>query len=126
MSTESCKVMEEVSRCEYEAISRLSAEARLASGSIAPDQLMGLAFSGGGIRSATFNLGVLQALAELKLLKEFDYLSTVSGGGYIGSWLTAWIARSRRGEPQARARAESADRVRPCATRRASRPCSSG
>jgi hypothetical protein len=55
--------------------------------------LCGLAFSGGGIRSATFNLGVLQALAENKLLRRFDYLSTVSGGGYIGSWLAAWIRR---------------------------------
>lgn len=53
-------------------------------------RLTGLAFSGGGIRSATFNLGVLQALARLKLLDQFDYLSTVSGGGYIGSWLAAW------------------------------------
>ena len=58
------------------------------------DEFLGLAFSGGGIRSATFNLGVLQALSELKLLKEFDYLSTVSGGGYIGSWLSAWIHRA--------------------------------
>ena len=56
-------------------------------------RLMGITFSGGGIRSATFNLGVLQALAELGLLKHFDYLSTVSGGGYIGSWLTAQIHR---------------------------------
>ena len=56
-----------------------------------PDEFLGLAFSGGGIRSATFNLGVLQALSELRLLREFDYLSTVSGGGYIGSWLSAWI-----------------------------------
>jgi len=55
---------------------------------------VGLAFSGGGIRSATFNLGVLQALADLRLLDRFDYLSTVSGGGYIGSWFTAWIKRS--------------------------------
>ncbi len=54
---------------------------------------VGLALSGGGIRSATFNLGVLQALAKLKLLYKFDYLSTVSGGGYIGSWLAAWIKR---------------------------------
>jgi hypothetical protein len=53
----------------------------------------GLALSGGGIRSATFNLGVLQALAQLELLGQFDYLSTVSGGGYIGSWLAAWIKR---------------------------------
>ena len=55
--------------------------------------LTGLAFSGGGIRSATFNLGVLQALAELKLLHHIDYLSTVSGGGYIGGWLAAWTKR---------------------------------
>lgn len=54
--------------------------------------LVGLSFSGGGIRSATFNLGVIQALAELRLLQKFDYLSTVSGGGYIGSWLTSWMA----------------------------------
>lgn len=54
-------------------------------------KLAGLAFSGGGIRSATFNLGVLQALAELRLLRDFDYLSTVSGGGYIGGWLSRWI-----------------------------------
>lgn len=53
--------------------------------------LMGLAFSGGGIRSATFNLGITQALAELRLLRQFDYLSCVSGGGYIGGWLSAFI-----------------------------------
>jgi len=50
-----------------------------------------LCFSGGGIRSATFNLGILQGLTEYDLLEKFDYLSTVSGGGYIGSWLSAWI-----------------------------------
>ena len=49
-------------------------------------QLFGVAFSGGGIRSATFNLGVLQALSDKGLLQHVDYLSTVSGGGYIGSW----------------------------------------
>ena len=52
--------------------------------------LIGLAFSGGGIRSATFNLGVIQALAKYRLLHLVDYLSTVSGGGYIGSWLSSW------------------------------------
>ena len=57
----------------------------------------GLCFSGGGIRSATFGLGVLQSLARLQLLNKFDYLSTVSGGGYIGSWLTAWIHRHPHG-----------------------------
>jgi Patatin-like phospholipase len=54
-------------------------------------------FSGGGIRSGTFALGVVQSLARRGLLKEFDYLSTVSGGGYVGAWLTAWIHRHRRG-----------------------------
>ncbi len=54
-------------------------------------ELTGIAFSGGGIRSATFNLGVLQKLAEMGLLRKIDYLSTVSGGGYIGSWLAGWI-----------------------------------
>jgi hypothetical protein len=52
-----------------------------------------LCLSGGGIRSATFNLGILQGLARHGLLDKFDYLSTVSGGGFIGSWLTAWIHR---------------------------------
>jgi S1-C subfamily serine protease len=72
-----------------------------------------LCLSGGGIRSAAFGLGVIQALAtyprsaaastdsdpEIQkaakncLLAQFDYLSTVSGGGYIGSWLSAWSAR---------------------------------
>ena len=50
-----------------------------------------LCLSGGGIRSASFSLGVIQGLAEAKLLDKFNYLSTVSGGGYIGSWLSAWL-----------------------------------
>src|SRR5262249_43548162 len=56
-----------------------------------------LCISGGGIRSATFGLGILQGLARCGLLDKFHYLSTVSGGGYIGSWLTAWIHRSESG-----------------------------
>src|SRR5258707_7403654 len=72
-----------------------------------------LCLSGGGIRSASFALGVIEALAvnprpakksewegdkqaespQDSYLAQFDYLSTVSGGGYIGSWLSAWIAR---------------------------------
>ena len=47
----------------------------------------GLALSGGGIRSATISLGVLQALARRGRLESFDYLSTVSGGGYTGSFM---------------------------------------
>jgi hypothetical protein len=52
-----------------------------------------LCFSGGGIRSGTFALGLLQGLARHNLLDKFHILSTVSGGGYIGSWLAAWIHR---------------------------------
>lgn len=72
-----------------------------------------LCLSGGGIRSASFGLGVLEGLARFSLgqlpktrqildkpgpervglLHGIDYLSTVSGGGYIGSWLTAWVYR---------------------------------
>lgn len=54
------------------------------------DTTVGLALSGGGIRSASFALGLLQAMAKYRVLKQVDYLSTVSGGGYIGSSL-AWM-----------------------------------
>lgn len=54
-------------------------------------KLIGLAFSGGGIRSATINLGVLQVLSKHGLLNCFDYLSTVSGGGYIGAYISSLI-----------------------------------
>jgi hypothetical protein len=56
-------------------------------------RLFGLALSGGGIRSATFSLGILQSLASHGLLPHVDFLSTVSGGGYIGAWLTTWLRR---------------------------------
>eukprot|EP01133_Synstelium_polycarpum_P017461 gene17461-20835_t len=54
--------------------------------------LVGLALSGGGIRSATFNLGLLQALSKHKLFRRVDYLSTVSGGGFIGSCLISLLS----------------------------------
>ena len=57
---------------------------------------VGLALSGGGIRSATFNLGIIQALAKHDMLRLFDYLSTVSGGGYIGAWLSALLYRQNK------------------------------
>jgi hypothetical protein len=58
-----------------------------------------LCFSGGGVRSATFGLGVLQGLAEFpgSPLSTFDFLSTVSGGGYVGGWFSAWAARNPGG-----------------------------
>lgn len=61
----------------------------------------GLCLSGGGIRAAMLGLGLLQGLAERdgqggSWLERFDYLSTASGGGYIGAWLAAWMHREGR------------------------------
>src|SRR3954451_1399381 len=66
-------------------------------------QCIGLALSGGGIRSSTFSLGVLQGLARKQLLQRFDYLSTVSGGGYVGCYFTSlFIPKTlRQGSPAA-------------------------
>ena len=52
---------------------------------------IGLALSGGGIRSATFCLGVVQVLAQRGLMKDVDFLSTVSGGGYTGSFISSCV-----------------------------------
>ncbi|QHI97572.1 hypothetical protein GT347_05965 [Xylophilus rhododendri] len=58
-----------------------------------------LCLSGGGIRSATFSLGVLQWMAQKGQLQDMHYVSTVSGGGYIGSWLVNSLVQARnRGE----------------------------
>ena len=77
-----------------------------------PADSRAIALSGGGIRSATFSLGVMQAIAQApargeddplavaptaragslfarSLLSRFDYLSTVSGGGYLGSFVAS-------------------------------------
>jgi predicted acylesterase/phospholipase RssA len=60
----------------------------------ANSSLIGLALSGGGVRSASFCLGALQALDKAGVLQNVDYLSTVSGGGYIGTSLSAAMTRS--------------------------------
>lgn len=68
---------------------------------IDPDSpLTGMAISGGGIRSATFALGVLQSMAEADKLKNVDYLSTVSGGGYIGSCMTSLLTVTSATDPK--------------------------
>lgn len=66
---------------------RLVENRRAIAGVASGDPRQGLALSGGGIRSATFCFGLLRGLARQKVLTGFDYLSTVSGGGYIGSAL---------------------------------------
>lgn len=62
---------------------------------------LALALSGGGIRSATFNLGLIQSMAEGRKLHEYDYLSTVSGGGYTGGFLGCLFHRAAEERPGA-------------------------
>lgn len=56
--------------------------------------LVGIGFSGGGIRSAAINLGITQALHQYGVFDHVDYMSTVSGGGYVGSSIST-LMRSR-------------------------------
>ncbi|MFM2448537.1 MAG: hypothetical protein RIS44_987 [Pseudomonadota bacterium] len=81
---------------------------------------VGLALSGGGVRSATFALGLLRGLAQSKsanhpghqapdkrslvtdgLLGRIDYLSSVSGGGYTAGMWGRLIQRHGANEAQA-------------------------
>jgi len=91
----------EVFRAELDAIRRRRQNAGLpplgqpdVSGPTVEHNLTGLALSGGGIRSASFSLGVLQVLAADGLLPQVDYLSTVSGGGLIGSTVSSVLYES--------------------------------
>jgi hypothetical protein len=59
-----------------------------------PCTAIGIALSGGGIRSAAFCLGALQALDFHHVVPHADYLSTVSGGGYIGACVTAGMSKN--------------------------------
>lgn len=61
---------------------------------------VGLAFSGGGIRSASFGMGVMQSMVADDKLQKMDYLSTVSGGGFLGSSFTWFLSQKmENGEP---------------------------
>lgn len=82
--------------------------------------MLGLALSGGGVRSATFNLGILQGLAKRNWLGKVDYLSTVSGGGFIGAWLSNLarketdfvdVIRKTVDDPKARGRIDNLRRM---------------
>jgi hypothetical protein len=55
---------------------------------------VGLALSGGGVRSAAFSLGALQALNQHGVIDNIHYLSTVSGGGYIGGAMVATMSKT--------------------------------
>lgn len=72
---------------------RLLRARRAAAGVDPGAPVVGFALSGGGIRSATFCLGVFQSLARRDLLSRIDYVSTVSGGGYFGGFLGRLFTR---------------------------------
>jgi hypothetical protein len=69
-------------------------QARKALGVTPYEPQVGVALSGGGIRSATLCLGVFQALAKQDRLGKIDFLSTVSGGGYFGACLGRLFTRA--------------------------------
>jgi hypothetical protein len=60
-----------------------------------PANLTGLPISGGGFRSATFPLGILQTLHDMQRLPKIDYLSTVSGGSYTAGWMLAHLGQEQ-------------------------------
>ena len=63
-----------------------------------PPNTVGLALSGGGIRSATFSLGLMRSLSQQRLIHCIDYLSTVSGGGYAGAfYCSLFVPNESRG-----------------------------
>ena len=61
--------------------------------------LTALALSGGGIRSSTLNLGIVQVLDKIGLFQCLDYISTVSGGGYLGGSISANYTTPENAEP---------------------------
>src|SRR6185503_15225423 len=61
----------------------------------AKDNLVGLSLSGGGVRCACFSTGFIQALHAKGLWKWIDYLSTVSGGGYLGAFLSSAVVNEQ-------------------------------
>ncbi len=72
---------------------------------------LGVCLSGGGIRSAAFCLGGIQALQDKGELAKAEYLAAVSGGGYLAAGWAVADAQSRavtsgqgwsRGSPEER------------------------
>lgn len=66
-------------------------------------RLSGLCLSGGGVRSAIFCGGVLEYLTKIDRLSKFDYISTVSGGGYTGAAKSYWQKKKTLEEEKAEA-----------------------
>ncbi|MFE6922904.1 hypothetical protein ACFVAV_17885 [Nocardia sp. NPDC057663] len=58
---------------------------------------IGVCLSGGGVRSACVALGAMQTLAEKDVLRQADYVISVSGGGYTAG---AYIQSLQRPDPE--------------------------
>ena len=69
---------------------------------------VGVCVSGGGIRSATVALGALNALREKGVLRNADYLVSVSGGGYMAGGLQLAMTGATDGLPHGQAPASRA------------------
>lgn len=80
------KNWDDVFKDEYAYLTSKASEGRKS------EQIMGIALSGGGVRAASFSLGVFQALIAFKVVSKFQYLSSVSGGGYLGA-AVAWLRK---------------------------------
>lgn len=89
---------EDVIRCETEHYLKEHRRANGIDEPVSRDNLTGICISGGGIRSATLGLGMIQAFIRKGVMKRFDYMSTVSGGGYIGACLSSLLSK----EPEVR------------------------
>ena len=83
---------EQLRRDERAAILRRRRRAGFSNAQARQLPTVGLALSGGGVRSATFGLGLLRGLAAQGLFRRVDYLSTISGGGYVGAMLGRLIS----------------------------------
>ncbi|MBS0292755.1 MAG: hypothetical protein JSS01_09605 [Proteobacteria bacterium] len=98
MSTRSA--LEQLRRDERAAILRRRRRAGFDNARARQLPTVGLALSGGGVRSATFGLGLLRGLATQALLARVDYLSTISGGGYVGAMLGRLVSSLGLGPTQ--------------------------
>jgi Patatin-like phospholipase len=98
---------------EYTLLGRRSPPLPSYTGLVEPaeERKIGIACSGGGIRSAAFSLGALQVLQQERKLQEASYLAGVSGGSYIAAAFSmvrkTW---SREDAEKAEREAESKDR----------------
>jgi len=81
------QTFKEIAALEKEQLRKRRQKLEIDPGKPNQENWFGIALSGGGIRSATINLGLLKTLNRFGILQKADYLSTVSGGGYTHSYV---------------------------------------